>query len=182
MHRGEKKIAIVVEEGVELLQRYLPKRATPSEVEPVEALYLLYTEAARLYDEQGRMLNFEQLMRMLTILNPYAWVEFEVYLDLRRRGRIPVPGPRSHTFLLRRSKRDTKYTHYILVLEENRPVSLSLINSFVEEALKNNWEPILAIVDRYGDITYYSVTLFHPQPARTMQHAGENTSRTTQGI
>jgi tRNA-intron endonuclease len=162
---GDSNIDITVEKGLDIILRHLPERPT-SKVEVIEALYLLYTGLAVALDQQEKQYTFEELMKLYTKINPYAWVEFEVYLDLRKRGRIPVKGPKEHTFLLRRSRRIRQYTHYILVLEENRPISVSSIYSFVEEALKNNWQPLIAIVDRYGDITYYSVMPFHPQKLR----------------
>jgi len=158
-------IEVVVDKGFDIVLKLLPERHI-NRVEPIEALYLLYTGNAILLDEKENQLTFEELMKLYTKINPYAWVEFEVYLDLRKRGRIPVKGPREHTFLLRRSKKAKQYTHYILVLEENRPVKIAAIYSFVEEALKNSWQPLIAIVDRYGDITYYSVMPFHPQAVR----------------
>ncbi len=156
------KLKAIVEKGLDKILRYLPERST-SILEPIELLYLTYNGLAEVYDEKGGKLGFQELISIFTLSNPYTWVEFEVYLDLRKRGKIPVKGPRPHTFLLRRSKKAKEYTHYILVLEENRPVKIATIYSFVEEALKNNWQPILAIVDRYGDITYYAAMPFHPR-------------------
>ncbi len=135
----------------------------------IEALYLLYKGVAQVVDKNGKDIDFEELIRMYSIVNPYAWVEFETYLDLRKRGRHPVPGPRPHTFLLRRRKRENKYTHYILVLEENRLISLETLYSFIREAFSNSWEPILAIVDRYGDITYYEALIFRPGETRLVE-------------
>ena len=129
---------------------------------PLEALYLAYTGQCRIVDDSGGEVDFAELMRRYANLNPYAWVEFEVYYDLRRRGRIPVPGPREHSLLLRKSRKDPRFVKYLLILEESRLVHVSLLDEFVEEALRNKWEPLVAIVDRYGDITYYSIRRFRP--------------------
>jgi len=130
----------------------------------LEALYLLYTGKAEIVDSDGNKLSFKDLITVLSRDNPYAWVLFEVYYDLRRRGKLPTPGPRPHSLLLRRSKRDPRYTHYILVLEESRRIPAEQLLSFIEEAAKNGWEPVLAIVDRYGDITYYTAKRLRPRP------------------
>jgi tRNA-intron endonuclease len=160
--RRENNVEVIVDKGMDIILRFLPERHI-NRIDIIEALYLLYTGHAIVLDENEKPLSFEKLMKLYTRLNPYAWVEFEVYLDLRKRGRLPVKGPREHTFLLRRGKRAKQYTHYVLVLEENRPIKISMVYNFVEEAIKNSWQPLIAIVDRYGDITYYSVMLFHPQ-------------------
>jgi tRNA-intron endonuclease len=149
--------------GLDRVQRVLGYMPASGEIHVIEALYILYTGHGRAVDEEDKNMGFKEVMEAYSSLNPYAWVEFEVYYDLRRRGRIAMPGPRQHTFLLRKSKKDPRYTKYVLVLEESRRVTLDQLNKFVEEALHNNWEPVIAIVDRYGDITYYSITLFRPR-------------------
>ncbi|KSW11902.1 hypothetical protein CF15_03635 [Pyrodictium occultum] len=157
--------------GVEEALRYLPRSSAES-VHPLEALYLVYNGVATVTDRRGKRYSFENLVRLYSLRNPYAWVEFEVYLDLRKRGRLPVPGPRPHSLLLKKRKKEPKFTHYILVLEESRPVKLDTLYSFVEEASKNNWEPLLAIVDRYGDITYYTALVFRPGLTRLPKEGG----------
>jgi len=152
---------IVIEQGVEDANRILGPLSN-NRVHVIEALYLIYRGIAKAFSKDGEPISFEELMRLYSVENPYAWVEFETYLDLRKRGRHPIPGPRPHTFLLRRRKMEQKYTHYVLVLEENRPISLETLYSFIREAFSNSWEPILAIVDRYGDLTYYEALLFRP--------------------
>jgi len=158
---NHKTLELQILRGVNEALKQLPYTSI-EKLHPLEALYLLYMGTAVLVDSTGRQYSFEDLIKAYSRLNPYAWVEFEVYLDLRKRGRLPVPGPRPHSLLLRRKKREPRYTHYILVLEENRPVKLATLYSFVEEAAKNNWEPLLAIVDRYGDVTYYTALVFRP--------------------
>ncbi len=144
-----------------LLGRQLPQR-----LHIVEALYLAYMGAARLIAGDGRELGFEDAMLLYSSVNPYAWVEFEVFHDLRRRGRLVVMGPRSHTLLMKKSRKSSGYSTYILVMEESRSIPVTALANFVEEAMKNGWEPLLAIVDRYGDIIYYRVTSFRPRQLR----------------
>ncbi len=146
-----------------LLARLLGYQPPGNTIHVIEALYLLYTGHAVLEGSSSPEHGFRSLVEAYSSLNPYAWVLFEVYYDLRKRGRLPAPGPRPHSLLVRRSKKDPRYTKYVLVLEESRRLDVSSLVSFAEEALRNRWEPIVAIVDRYGDITYYSITLFRPR-------------------
>ena len=168
---NEKTLELVIVKGIDEVLKHLPYTSI-HRLHPLEALYLLYNSVATVTGHDGKNYTFEDLIKKYSQLNPYAWVEFEVYLDLRKRGRLPVPGPRPHSILLRRRKREPKYTHYILVLEENRPVRLVTLYSFVEEATKNGWEPLLAIVDRYGDITYYTASIFRPGLTRLPREGG----------
>ncbi len=157
--------SITIVQGVEEVTKILGP-LNNNKIHVIEALYLIYRGIANAFNREGEPISFEELMRLYSIDNPYAWVEFETYLDLKKRGRHPIPGPRPHTFLLRRRKMEQKYTHYVLVLEENRPISLETLYSFIREAFSNSWEPILAIVDRYGDLTYYEALLFRPGETR----------------
>ncbi len=134
----------------------------------IEALYLLYQGLLVVQDEKGNLLDFRELLEIASKRNPHTWVEFEVYLDLRKRNLLPVEGPRPRSFLLRKNRRETIYTQYILVLEENTPVRIRSLISFVEEARKNKWEPYVAIVDRYGDITYYKISQIELESLKSM--------------
>ncbi len=77
---------------------------------------------------------------------------FLVYYDLRRRGRKVRLGHRPRTILLEeRSNRIVE----VLVLSEGRPVRASEIVEWSRLAVSDSHEPVLAIVDENGGITYY---------------------------
>lgn len=161
--------SVIVEKEAQAASRLLGRSIREgARITLIEAAYLVYIGAAKVASINGKELSFRDLMRHALTKNPYAWVEFEVYYDLRKRGKLPVPGPRPHSLLLRRSKKDPRYTHYILILEESRRIEIETLTSFVEEALHNQWEPLVAIVDRYGDITYYSVRSIYPRRRATL--------------
>jgi tRNA-intron endonuclease len=145
-------------------------------IHPIEALHLLYRGTGRVI-AGGEELDFTRLLGAYSRLNPLALAYYEAYLELRRRGRLPIPGPRENTLILIRSRRNPRHTHYILVLEEGRPVRVSQLAGFIEEARRRGLEPVLAIVDRYGDVTFYTPMVFHPGPTlRTVEEGLEATS------
>jgi len=147
------------------------------EVAPVEVAYLLYRHAAVALLGDKR-LGFEEFMRLYSKRDPLAVPMLEVYVELRRRGRLPIPGPRSDTLLLIRSRRRPTPTHYLLVLEEGRPVKVSMLEEFVEEARRKNLEPVLAIVDRYGDVTFYTPMVLRPRGEGVLVESLEASSNT----
>ncbi len=143
----------------------LEARTDDKQMPLLEALYLAYRGKAELVIDNTPV-TLEDVVRLATECDPDIWVKLEVYIDLRKRGRILSPGPRPNTLLMKRKKSEPYYKIYILILEENKPIPVSLIEAFIEEARKNSWEPLIAIVDRYGDITYYTPTLFKPYTER----------------
>ena len=150
---------------IEVLKKELVLIPEDRPIHPIEAAHLLYRGAGEVRLGTRRV-SFEELLALYAIRNPLALAYYEVYLELRRRGRLPVPGPRDNTLILVKSRRSPKQTHYILVLEEGRPVRVAQLALFVEEARKKNLEPVLAIVDRYGDVTFYTPMVFHPAESR----------------
>ncbi len=78
---------------------------------------------------------------------------FLVYYDLRRRGRRVRRGVRPRTLIVSYSGRRMLE---VLVLSEGRPTSVRRIVEWSKAAAKDDYEPIIAVVDDYGIVTYYS--------------------------
>ncbi len=77
---------------------------------------------------------------------------FLVYHDLRKRGRKVRRGARSGTLIVDTGKGKLAE---ILVLEEGTPMTLEKLAEWSRGASASNHEPIVAIVDRAGVISYY---------------------------
>ena len=152
-----------VVEGHAIVEKEVVVYPEERPLHPVEVAYLLLRDCAKVFNSQGHEYTFQEFIVKYSSINPHALAYLEVYHDLRSRGRLPIPGPRENSLLLLRSRRKPDTTHYILVLEESTPVTVTELTSFVEEARHNNLIPVLAIVDRYGDITYYTPMIFHPR-------------------
>lgn len=123
----------------------------------LDIMYLIHNYSSRLIIIiDGIILDsLEKTVKLFSSKYDDIWPSYEVYLDLRRRGRIVRPGLKPGTLVLL-DKKTRKITHYILVLQQNVKIRMTYIKSFIEEALKNGWEPVTAIIDYYGDITYYT--------------------------
>ncbi len=75
---------------------------------------------------------------------------FLVYLDLRGRGRRVYRGLRHGTLYVRIGK-----GLEVLVLEEGTPVTLRSLVDWSRQVVADGFEPIIAVVDRNGGVTYY---------------------------
>ncbi len=157
-----------VEECREAIERDVVLYPEDRRLHPVEVAYTLYRDSSIVVSDSGSVYDFRSFILEYSSRNPLALPLFEVYLELRRRGRLPVPGPRENTLILLRSRRNPKPTHYILVVEEGRPIPITTLDTFVEEARRRSLEPVLAIVDRYGDVTFYTTIVLHPSSARRL--------------
>ncbi len=76
---------------------------------------------------------------------------FIVYLDLRRRGRLPRRGLRPGTLEFREGQR----VYEVLILEEGEVTTYGSLAEWSRSAVADGRHPVIAIVDRNGDVTYY---------------------------
>ena len=123
----------------------------------VEAAYLVFKNIVRV-NYKGQELNIQQLFKLLEKRNPELPLIFTVYQDLRSRGRIVKPGFRNNTLFLHTKglKKPADRIVYI-VGEESTEFSMNELLKWVSEAYKVGKEPVLAIVDKHGDVTYYEI-------------------------
>ncbi|MBC7120540.1 MAG: tRNA-intron lyase [Candidatus Methanosuratus sp.] len=128
----------------------------------VEMLYLVDREKITVCDEQGVILEFPSLLRLLECSEPDIWLKFLLYSDLRKRGYAVKPGfgPKLEYRVYERGasvgKEPAKYLVYGLV--EGKTVRVSEIASISESAKLSKKDLILAVIDRQGEITYYDTT------------------------
>ena len=117
----------------------------------IEVAYLLYTKRAELYTETGSKIDFEELFRKFG--NRKLWTLFTVYYDLRHRGRRVRPGMSENDIVIE----DKSNPIRIFVAEENTELSLNTLLEWIEDSMKKGYKPIIAVVDMYGDVTYYEM-------------------------
>ncbi|EWG07256.1 MAG: tRNA-splicing endonuclease subunit beta [Candidatus Aramenus sulfurataquae] len=82
------------------------------------------------------------------------WDKIVVYLDLRSRGKNPVI---SGNFIWLKDKGSNGYRAVIYVLTENQPINVTDLERILAMAKSLHVEVYISIVDKYGDITYYSI-------------------------
>ena len=93
--------------------------------------------------------------RLLEKNDKSAWNKFVVYLDLRTKGKkvsISNIGPSLGIL-----DRNNKLTALVLVISENESIKMEKIIDLVKFAKSMRMEIFMALVDKYGDITYYTL-------------------------
>ncbi len=118
----------------------------------VELAYVIYSGVGRVLDESGKELSLEDIFAKYS-KSKYDWVKFSVFVDLRNRGRVARIGYLENVLLVEFGSR--KFAVY--VAEENSPIKSGDILVWVEKALMKGYEPVLALVDAHGDVTYYTL-------------------------
>ncbi len=121
-------------------------------VELLEALHLLASSRVALEGRTG----WEEALKYVSRFNVKLSL-FTIYHDLRRKGRRVKPGFRSNTLIVDLGSRKLE----ILVLEEGNPMTLEDLAEWSRSAISSGYEPVIAIVDRYGIITYYEARATH---------------------
>lgn len=118
----------------------------------LEASYLIAIEKASINSKAGWEEALELIKRYEIPLQLFL-----VYYDLRKRGRRVWEGARSNTLI---SETTNLKRIEVLVLKEGDLINAYDIANWSELAVSDSHIPIIAIVDKNGDITYYESRIF----------------------
>ena len=136
--------------------KYCSDKAPGDTIPLLIAMYMAHNGIAIVQDSEGKVLSFEEFLKRINKRN--IWIVFSVYFDLVKRGRVVVPGLMDNELVLE------GYRTKVYIFEENSLVKPEHIIEIVERALRQDYRVVVAIVDMYGDVTYYEVNkmVFHP--------------------
>jgi len=126
-----------------------------------EALYLLDKELLEVKDEKGKELGFQSLLQCYEKANENAWVNYLVYRDLRSRGYVVREGFGAGTdFRIYERGAYGKDTASYLVLgtQEGKPLPIDDLTKALRHCQSQKKELILAVMNRRGEIVYYSIS------------------------
>ncbi|BCU67318.1 hypothetical protein HS7_07550 [Sulfolobales archaeon HS-7] len=121
-----------------------------------EILYLLFKSKLNII-MKGKKSEFQEIILSLYRRDITLWKKFIVYVDLREKGRVLEDGPFESSLLLLTSKEGEPYA-VIYIVSENEEIYPSKIFEILRFSRKNSKELFLAIIDKYGDITYYNLS------------------------
>ncbi|MEM2617261.1 MAG: hypothetical protein QXL64_07020, partial [Thermofilaceae archaeon] len=101
--------------------------------------------------------SLEELARRAAALDPGFWVKLNVYTDLRSRGLRVLPLEGALVLLVERRSGEGERRYIVLCLEEGVRIGFKELEAFIRKALESKREPVLAIVDKEGNVSYYTV-------------------------
>jgi tRNA-intron endonuclease len=126
-----------------------------------EALYLLDKEMLEVKDENGEEVDFQSLLGCYEGVDENAWVNYLVYRDLRSRGYVVREGFGAgigfRIYERGAYGKDTA-SYLIMSTQEGKPVLIEDLTDALLQCQSLKKELILAVMNRRGEIVYYSVS------------------------
>ena len=126
-----------------------------------EALYLLEKEMLEVKDEKGEAVDFQSLLHCYEGVDANAWGNYLVYRDLRSRGYVVREGFGAgidfRIYERGAYGKDTA-SYLIMSTQEGKPVPVEDLTSALQQCQSLKKELILAVMNRRGEIVYYSVS------------------------
>ncbi|MDI6690770.1 MAG: tRNA-intron lyase [Candidatus Bathyarchaeota archaeon] len=126
-----------------------------------EALYLLEKSMLEVEDEEGKNVDFQTLLRYYEAVNENAWAAYLTYRDLRSRGYVVREGfglgVDFRVYERGEYGKDTA-KYLILNIQEGKPISLEDLTRAMMQCQSLKKELVLAVINRRGEIVYYSVS------------------------
>ncbi|MDI1495210.1 MAG: tRNA intron endonuclease [Cenarchaeum symbiont of Oopsacas minuta] len=127
---------------------------------PFEALYLLYKGSLSL-KKAGKIIGFDSLMRIYKSEDGGAFTDYLIYRDLRSRGYMVRKGFGFGSDFLVYERGDfgqkgAKYS--VFGFREGSREKIRNLQKKIHTMSKMGKEPIIAVIERRGEIIYYKVS------------------------
>jgi tRNA-intron endonuclease len=130
-------------------------------LQPLEALYLMERQKVSIIEEQTKeRLVFRELLQRLSEDDPDIWTRYIVYRDLRTRGFVVKggKGPGLDFLVYERGSYGKKVPRYLIyTVWEGSKVPVEHLGKVLDEAMDTSKVLRLAVVDRRGEIVYYTL-------------------------
>jgi tRNA-intron endonuclease len=126
-----------------------------------EALYLTDKGLLEVEDEEGEKVDFQRLLHCYENVDRNAWVNYLTYRDLRTRGYVVREGfglgVDFRVYERGEYGKDTA-KYLILGVQEGKPMCVEELTRIVTQCQSLKKELILTVMNRRGEIVYYSVS------------------------
>lgn len=129
-----------------------------------EALYLLDKEILDVKDESGKEVDFQSILHHYEATNENAWANYLVYRDLRSRGYVVREGFGAgidFRIYKRGSYGKDTASYLVLSTQEGKPLPIEDLTSALQYCQSQKKELIMAVMNRRGEIVYYTVSNLH---------------------
>jgi tRNA-intron endonuclease, archaea type len=126
-----------------------------------EALYLVDKGMLEIKDEKDKPTDFQGVLHCYEATNDNAWVSYLVYRDLRSRGYVAregFGGKIDFRVYERGSYGKDTAPYLVLSTLEGKPLAINELSDSLEQCQSQKKELILAVMNRRGEIVYYSVS------------------------
>ncbi|MDR0372408.1 MAG: tRNA-intron lyase [Nitrososphaerota archaeon] len=128
-----------------------------------EALYLQDKGLLETKAKDGSTIDFQQLLRCCESKDENIWVNYLIYRDLRSRGYVVREGFGGIDFRIYERGTYGKDTapYLILGMQEGQPLPINMLADALQKTQSQKKELILAVMNRRGEIVYYTVGEMH---------------------
>jgi len=126
-------------------------------LDPLEAAFLLERGKLELYAE-GRRLSLPEAIAKFSEREEDFWVKFTVYSDLRKRGFIVKRGFSGGIDLVMKRRGSKAMEFAVSIVREGERVDFRDLSERLERALRMGKELVISIVDREGNVSYYTLS------------------------
>ncbi len=126
-----------------------------------EALYLVDKGMLEVKDKKGKTADFQRLLHCYEAQNENAWVSYLVYRDLRSRGYVAREGFGAgidFRMYERGSYGKDTAPYLVLSTQEGKPLGIDKLADALQQCQSQKKELTLAVMNRRGEIVYYSVS------------------------
>jgi len=139
-------------------------------LKPFESLYLLFCDKLNL-TKNRKILDFDSMMEICSKYDEDILTKFLIYRDLRTRGYTVKDGFGfgSDFRVYERGQFGEKGAKYLIFgLNEGKQEKIGNLQKKIEQITKMGKEPIVAVIERRGEIIYYKILKinFHENKAR----------------
>jgi len=126
-----------------------------------EALYLVDKQMLTVKEKKNVQVDFQQLLQAYEVADENAWMHYLVYRDLRSRGYVVREGfGAAIDFRIYERGTYGKDTAASLVLstQEGQPLPMEDLANALSQTQSLKKDLVLAVMNRRGEIVYYSVS------------------------
>ena len=126
-----------------------------------EALFLLDKDMLEVKDQNHKVADFQSLLHSYEAQNENAWVNYLVYRDLRSRGyvvRDGFGGGIDFRIYDRGTYGKATAPYLVLSIQEGKPLPVNDLARVLQQCQSQKKELTLAVMNRRGEIVYYSVS------------------------
>ena len=129
-------------------------------LKPFESLYLLYTDKLKIFKGK-KNINFDSLLQIYKKQDEDILTQFLVYRDLRTRGYTVKAGFGFGSDFRVYGKGDfgeKGARFFVFSFNEGKQEKIGMLQKKIEEITKMGKEPIIAVIERRGEIIYYKIS------------------------